>query len=128
MQNNSGQISQVNVTELNNAIQETLIHIDLNTTLYSVSPLELENIEDGSSSIWKDITLTGIGLGVPCCVNAVIEYQKILNFNPEVFWNSLIGSVAISLAVIFGVIWSKSKNKCKVLIKNIRERPQYKMQ
>lgn len=121
------QTGQANISDLNNAIQQTLIHIDLTKTFYSITPAELNIIEEGSMSTWKDITLTGIGIGIPCCINAFIENQKSQIFNPEIFWNSLIGGIAIILAIIFGIIWIKSKNKCAVLIKEIKQRPQYKM-
>ena len=37
----------VNVSELNNAIQETHIHIDLSKTFYSITPAELQILEEG---------------------------------------------------------------------------------
>jgi len=128
MPNPIPQTGEVNVADLNHAMQQTLIHIDLNKTFYSVTPLELDNIEDGSSSIWKDITLSGLSLGLPCCLNAIIEFQKSNLFNGVVFWNSLIGGISLVLGIIFAIFWATSKNKCKNLIKEIKQRPQYKMQ
>jgi hypothetical protein len=127
MSNNSPQTGQVNVANLNNAAQQTLIHIDLNKTFYSITPSELDNIEEGSSSIWKDITLTGLGIGIPCCVNAIIENNKSTTLNTEIFWNSLIAGISITVSIIFAIIWLKSNNKCKKLISEIKQRPQYKM-
>lgn len=127
MANPINQTGQVNVADLNNAVQETLIHIDLTKTFYSITPSELYNIEEGATSIWKDITLAGFGIGIPCCINALIENQKSATFNPEIFWNSLVGGISVVIAIIFAIIWGKSKNKCKELIKEIKERPQYKM-
>lgn len=127
MANNTPQSGASNVGDLNNAFQETLIHIDLTKTFYSIAPSELTIIEEGASSVWKDITLSGLGIGIPCCINALIEYQKIQIFNAEIFWNSLIGGISIALALIFCFIWVKAKNKCKSLINEIRQRPPYKM-
>lgn len=126
MENSS--IGQVDISELNKALPQTLIHIDLNKTLYSITPSELTIIEEGSTKIWKDITLTGLGIGVPCAINAVIEYNKNSLFNPEVFWNSLVGGICIALAIISAFIWANTESKCKALIKEIKERPKYKMQ
>lgn len=127
MDNEIPQTGQVNVADLNDAVQQTLIHIDLTKTLYSITPSELHNIEEGTTSIWKDITLTGFSIGIPCCINAFIENQKSAIFNAEIFWNSLVGGISIVLAIVFAIIWFKSKNKCKELIKEIKQRPQYKM-
>ena len=124
MVNNTG---QANITDLNNAVQETLIHIDLTKTFYSITPSELDNIEEGATSIWKDITLAGFGIGIPCCINALIENQKSTVFNAEIFWNSLVGGISIVVAIIFAIIWGLSTNKCKELIKQIKQRTQYKM-
>ena len=128
MTNNPLQTGQVNIGNLNNAVQQTHIHIDLTKTFYSITPSELQIIEEGSSSIWKDVTLAGLGIGIPCCINALIEYQKISKFNSEIFWNGLIGGISTAVAIIFAIIWLKSKNPCKILIKEIKERPKYNVQ
>jgi acyl CoA:acetate/3-ketoacid CoA transferase len=116
---------QANVGSLNSAIQQTHIHIDLTKTFYSITPSELQIIEEGSSSIWKDVTLAGLGIGIPCCVNSVIEYQKVTQFNSEIFWNGLIGGVCVVVAIIFAIIWFNSKNPCINLINEIKQRPKY---
>ncbi len=117
------------VEEINAAFQETLIHIELNKTLYAIVPSELTILEEGASSIWKDITLASLGIALPCAINAVVEYSKLKDkvFNQEIFINSLIGALGIILAIICGVVWLKSKNKCKELIAEIKKRPKYKM-
>lgn len=116
---------QANISNLNTANQQTHIHIDLNKTFYSITPSELNVIEVGSSSIWKDVTLAGLGLGIPCCINTVIEFQKVKVFNSEIFWNGLVGGICSVVAIIFAVIWAKSKNPCKDLITEIKQRPKY---
>ena len=125
MENNSQQTGQANISNLNTASQQTHIHIDLTKTFYSITPSELKIIEDGSSSIWKDITLAGLGIGIPCSINSIIQYQKILKFNSEIFWNGLIGGICTVIALIFALIWWKSKNPCKDLINEIKQRPKY---
>jgi len=125
MENNSLQTGHANIGNLNTATQQTHIHIDLTKTFYSITPTELKIIEDGSSSIWKDVTLTGFGIGIPCCINSIIEYQKILKFNSEIFWNGMIGGICIVIAIIFSIIWIKSKNPCKSLVNEIKQRPKY---
>ena len=123
--NHSQSTGQANIANLNTATQQTHIHIDLNKTFYSITATELHIIEEGSSSIWKDVTLTGLGIGIPCCVNSFIEFQKINAFNSEIFWNGLIGGICSVVAIIFGIIWLKSNNPCKELITEIKQRPKY---
>ena len=125
MQNNTPQTGQANIENLNTAIPKTHIHIDLIKTFYSITPSELQIIEDGSSSIWKDVTLTGLGIGIPCVINSIIQYQKVKLFNSEIFWNGLIGGVCMVVAIIFTILWIKSKNPCENLIKEIKDRPKY---
>lgn len=129
MENNpQGTSGAANVEDLNHAIQETHIHIELTKTFYSITPPELRILEEGSASLWKDITLGSLGLGIPCGINGVIEFQKTSTFNSEVFWNCLVGGICLALAIIFGVLWSKSNDSCKQLIVEIKARPKYKMQ
>lgn len=116
---------QANIASLNTATQQTHIHIDLDKTFYSITASELQIIEEGSSSIWKDVTLTGLGLGLPCCINAIIEFQKNSTFNSEIFWNGLVGGICTVVAIIFAVIWAKAKNPCRNLIDEIKQRPKY---
>jgi hypothetical protein len=125
MKNNTPQTGQANIGNLNTATQLTHIHIDLIKTFYSITPSELQIIADGSSSIWKDVTLAGFGIGIPCCVNSLIQYQKVNGFNSEIFWNAIVGGVSIVIAIIFLLIWSQSKNPCSNLIKEIKDRPKY---
>jgi hypothetical protein len=127
MQNNTPQTGQANIQNLNTATPQTHIHIDLTKTFYSITPSELNIIEEGSSSIWKDVTLTGLGIGVPCCINSINQYQKVNLFNSEIFWNGLIGGASTVVAIIFAILWLKSKNPCKDLIKEIKERTRYNM-
>jgi hypothetical protein len=116
---------QANIGNLNSAIQQTHIHIDLTKTFYSITPSELHIIEKGSSSIWKDVTLTGLGIGIPCSINSIIEYQKVNIFNHEIFWNGLIGGICTVVAIFFAIIWLNSQNPCKDLIIEIKQRPKY---
>lgn len=125
---NNQQNNIINIEDLNTAAKQTLIHIDLNKTFYSITSPELTVLENGAASIWKDISLLGYGLGIPCAINALIENSKSENFNSEIFWNSLTAGISIVIAVIFSIIWYRSSNTCKDLIKNIKERPKYKIQ
>ncbi|MBI3520159.1 MAG: hypothetical protein HY062_12505 [Bacteroidetes bacterium] len=128
MPNNSTQQSgQANLTDLDQAVKQTLIHVDLNRTYYGVSADELESIEEGATTIWKDVTFGGFGIGIPCIVNGIIEYNKVNTFNVEVFWNCLIGGISLAIAILGIFVWYKTVNKCKQLLENIRKRTPYKM-
>lgn len=126
-ENNLPSTGQVDVANINHAAQSTLIHVDLTNTLYGISSTELKIIEEGSSSIYKDIFLSGFGIGIPCLINAIIEYQKDTKLNSEVFWNSLIAGISIVLAIVFCIIYRNSTNNCKILIDEIKQRPKYRM-
>jgi hypothetical protein len=125
LDNNTIQTGQANIANLNTASQQTHLHIDLIKTFYSITPYELQILEDGSSSVWKDVTLTGFGIGIPCFINFLIEFQKNIVLNSVIFWNGIVGSVCIIIAIIFAWLWSNSKNPCRNLIKEIKDRPKY---
>lgn len=119
----------VNIEDLNVALQQTFIHIDLTKTFFTITPSELTVLDDGASNIWKDVTLASFGLGLPTIINAVVEINKLVcfTFNTEIFLNSLIGSICIISSIICGILWYKSTNKCAKLIEELKNRPQYKV-
>jgi hypothetical protein len=119
----------VNIEELRATLQQTFIHIDLKKTFYTITPSELIVLEEGSSNIWKDTTLASLGLGIPTLINAAIELGKVSPpmFTAEIFINSLVGTICCVLSIIGGVLWRKNVSTCKVLIKELKERPQYKV-
>jgi hypothetical protein len=119
----------VNVKELTTALQQTVIHIDLKKTFYTIAPTELTLLEKGTSDIWKDVTLASIGLGIPTILNAIIEIQKlgIDNVNGEIFINSLVGLVSIIFSCVGAFLWFGNSNTTKDLINEIKQRPQYKV-
>ena len=119
----------VNINGLNAALQQTLIHIDLTKTYYTISPEELGVFDEGGNNIWKDITLTSIGLGIPSLVNAGIEIYSLSTFifNLDIFINALVGSICLISTIVCSCLWYKSTNKLAVLIKELKNRPQYKI-
>lgn len=130
MQNNEKQTSgTVNIEELKAGLQQTFIHIDLKKTFYTITPAELVVLEDGSNNLWKDVTIACLGLGIPTAINAFVELRKNSPpiFDTEIFVNSLVGSICIIISIIGGVLWHKSNSNCKLVIKELKDRPQYKV-
>lgn len=124
-----GTSGTVNIEELKAGLQQTVIHIDLKKTFYTITLSELVILEEGSSNIWKDVTLACLGLGIPTAINAVVELRKNNPpiFDTEIFVNSLVGSICLVISVIGGILWYRNTSNCKLLIKELKDRPQYKV-
>lgn len=128
-ENPNGENQAENVENLTAAFQETLLHIDLNKTLYTISPPELKLLEEGSSNIWKDIMLASVSIALPCLLNALNAYNKLNTevFTAEIFLNTLMGTIGVIFAIISAVIWRKGKSECRKLIEELKKRPKYKV-
>ena len=120
-----------NIAEINKALAKNYIHYDPSRTDYSVNSFELELIEQTGSSIWKDVFLACLGLGVPCIINAIHDYSTLpsdaKNFTADIFLNTLFGIISIILGIISLIVWQKSKTSFKNIITDIKNKPKYEM-
>lgn len=120
-----------NIAEINKALAKNYIHYDPSRTDYSVNSFELELLEQTGSSIWKDVLLACLGLGVPCIINAIHGYSSLpadtKNFAADIFLNSLFGILSIILGTISAIVWQKSKTSFKKIITDIKNKPMYEM-
>ncbi len=97
---------------------------------FTVSEEELERLCSGDRSLWRDFCLVSTSLGVPCVINALAEIQRQTQFvvTPSVFLNSLVGTVAVFLAVCFGIQWWRTRNTIDALIKRVKCKPRLEIQ
>lgn len=120
-----------NIAEINKALAKNYIHYDPSRTDYSVNSFELELIEQTGSSIWKDVFLACLGLGVPCIINAIHDYSSLpadaKSFTADIFLNSLFGGLSLVLGIISLIVWQKSKTSFKKVIADIKNKPKYEM-
>lgn len=101
------------------------IHYDPERTDYTVSEEELNQLHQGSPTIWKDVCLVCISLGVPTVANAVVEFTKTptLGFTLELFINSLVGSVSVALSAFSAFAWHRGHRSTKSLVEAIKAKP-----
>ncbi len=120
-----------NIAEINKALAKNYIHYDPSRTDYSINSFELKLIEQTGSSIWKDVFLACLGLGVPCIINAINEYSSLpadsKSFTADIFLNSLFGGFSVVLGIISLIVWQKSKTSFKTVIAGIKNKPKYEM-
>jgi len=84
--------SNIDIAEINRNLQQSYIHYEPNRVDYTISNLELELLEQTGSSIWKDISLATLGLGIPSLVNGCGGYSNLTNNTPitlDIFLNFL---------------------------------------
>lgn len=120
----------LNIAEINRNLQESYIHYDPSRVDYTINNLELNLLEQTGNSIWKDVFLASLGLGLPTIINGCSGYSKIQE-NPslylEVFVNFLVGGICISLAIICLIVWMKNRKSFKTIIDQIKNKPKYKL-
>lgn len=120
-----------NITDINQALAKNYIHYDPSRTDYSVNSFELELIEQTGNSIWKDVFLGSIGIAIPCIINAINDYQKLLPgnkiFTSDLFLNCLFGGLGIIIGIISLIVWFKNKSSFRNIIEGIKNKPKYEM-
>ncbi len=120
-----------NIAEINKALAKNYIHYDPNRTDYSVNSFELELIEQTGSSIWKDVFLACLGIGIPCVLNAIHDYSDLpidaKIFTADIFLNMLFGILSMALGIISLIVWQRSKINFKKVIADIKNKPKYEM-
>jgi hypothetical protein len=122
--------NNVNIAEINSNLQESFIHYDPNRVDFTVSYLELELLEQTGNSIWKDVCLASLGLGLPSLINGLGDYFKLPakgNITPDIFLNLLIAGITILLSLICFKVWHQNKTNFKKLIDQIKNKPKFKI-
>ncbi len=121
--------SGVNIEELNDGLSNSFIHINLDRIDYTLSDAELILLENAGSSLWKDVALAGIGIGIPCLLNGLFGYlnSTVVNLDATLFINFLIGGIFIVIGIVALVFHKKTSQNFKSIIAEIRSKPKYKM-
>jgi hypothetical protein len=101
------------------------IHHNTDTTHYSLTENELNELSDKSQPLWKDVCLTSLALGVPTLFNGIQQTisQEIFKLNLSIFLNYLLGIISICLSVIFGIAWARNYKSKNTLIAKIKSKP-----
>jgi hypothetical protein len=120
----------INIAEINRNLQESYIHYDPSRVDFTINNLELNMLEQAGNSIWKDVFLASLGIGLSTLINGVSEYSRLspntaLSIN--VFFNLLIAGICISLSIICLIVWLKNKNSFKKIIEQLKNKPKYKL-
>lgn len=122
--------NEIDIQEINKNLQENYIHYNLNRVDYTINNMELELIEKSGNSIWKDFFIATLALAIPSLINAFNIYKKNAteeNLSIELFVNSLVGGISIVLAIICGIVWQNNVNTQKTIIKQIKNKPKFKI-
>jgi hypothetical protein len=120
--------NEINISEINAYLQKSYIHYDPNRIDYTINNLELELLEQTGNSIWKDVFLATLGIGIPSLINGFIDYNKLTGdtkLTMDIFVNLLVASVALILSIICLIVWQKNKKNFNKLIYTIRNKPKY---
>lgn len=96
---------------------------------FAVSEAELNILQNGADSQWKDFCLACSGLGIPCFINAISEIRGMATFSLTLSTtlNLIFGTVGIVLGVAFGLAWKRSSTGVSQLITTIKGRPKIKI-
>jgi|ERR1700757_782522 len=120
----------LNIAEINRNLQESYIHYDPNRVDYTINNYELNLLEQTGNSIWKDIFLASLGIGLPSLINGCVACGKNSStpiLNTEVFMNFLASGISLGLAIICLIVWQKNKRSFKKTIEEIKNKPKYKL-
>jgi len=130
MENNDPNNNDINISEINSDLQRSYIHYDPNRIDYTINNLELELLEQTGSSVWKDVFLATLGLGIPSLINGLCDYFKRTEDVPltmDIFFNFLVAAISLILSVICLFVWQKNKKNFNKLIQQIRNKPKYRL-
>ena len=120
----------LDIAEINRDLQESYIHYDPTRIDYTVSDLEIELIEQAGSSIWKDVFIATLGLGLPTLINGYTDFSKLNSASPltkDIFINFLVAGVTLILSLISFLVWQKNKKNLNKIIGQIKNKPKYKI-
>ena len=101
------------------------IHYDAERTDYTVTKDELNSLENGSSTLWKDVCLVSFSMCVPLLINGIAEIKSQAEFSLTltIFLNLTLGIIGLVLAIIFAIAWYKSGKNLETIIHGIKNKP-----
>jgi len=118
----------INLSELNNALSQNVIHYDPTRIDYTINDFELSQIEEYGSSLWKDIFFASIGIAIPTLINGIVLQNKLAKNEPwtkEMFLNYLIGGISLGISIFSLIFWVRNNRKKPNIIEQIKKKPQF---
>ena len=106
----------------------SIIHYDPQRTDFTVTEDELTRIRESSNSSGKDFTLVSVSLAIPTMINAIAATKDPFELSLSLFLNYLIGSLSLILALVFGIMWRRTRLDFDSVIDQIRDKPRYLVQ
>ena len=127
--NNSDHVADV--ASINDALRKNYLRIDTNHVDYTINDYDIANIKLAGNSIWKDVFLASIAIGIPCIINAYCEYNSMPSgqaiFNTKIFLNSLFGILGLILGAISFFVWKQNSNNLEKILSAIKNKPIYEL-
>lgn len=118
----------INLTELNRTLSQSVIHYDFTRIDYTINDTELLQLEELGKDLWKDIFFATSGIALPTLINGIVAQWKLLKQAPwttEIFLNYLIGGICLTLAIISLIIWRQNSKKKSNIVTKIKSKPPF---
>ena len=100
-----------------------VIHIDMSRVEYALSDDDLTRITEAAKNDWKEFFLVSFPAGATCIINAIADTRQPFVLSLGLFLNYLFGLLGIFGAVVFGIMWYRTKRNLGEVISKIKDRP-----
>jgi hypothetical protein len=120
----------INLSELNQALSQNVIHYNPTRIDYTINDFELTQLEEYGKSIWKDTFFTTIGIAIPTIVNGCVAQSKLaknLPWTNEIFLNYLVGGITGVVSILCFIFWRMNKKRQANIIEQIKQKPQFSL-
>jgi len=120
----------INLETINASLAQPIIHYDPQRVDYAVSEQDINALQNSNSSIWKDVFLSSVSLGIATLVNGIVAWQELETNKPlnlNIFINLLVGCVCLILSIISLIVWLKNNNSSAALVEAIKSKPAFKL-
>lgn len=113
----------------------TFLFMDEHQKIYGLRENEIDDLASCGGNLGKDFCLTSGGVSLPTLMNAWAIYEDAvapvapsttnIAFDPGANFvlNLIVGLVALSLSVFYGIQWFRTATKTKEIVDNIKNKP-----
>src|SRR5438445_800701 len=107
------------------ATSRSILYYDPDRTDYAVTETELQRLEEGGGTAWKDVCLVSVSVFVTSAPNVVgaLWGQGPFTLTLSLFLNSLAAGISLVASVAFGLAWKRASRAQRLLLKQIRNKP-----
>ena len=107
------------------ATSRSILYYDPDRTDYAVTETELQRLEEGGGTAWKDVCLASASIFVTSAPNVVgaLWGQGTFTLTLSLFLNSLAAGISLVASVAFGLAWKRASRAQRLLLKQIRNKP-----